>query len=114
MPNVSLLILWLLPLLPTEGPGRSLDPVAAPHPGGHGAPAAVRRTTDLPSPDDPGRPGLVASLDDEEDSSEDGSLDAPLPPCFGSVLFGREVRPPVAPSDHARPRSSCRAIPLRC
>jgi hypothetical protein len=115
--TVSLLIFWMFPFLQPGGAEQSLAPGEASRPGLHVSLTTIERTTDLPFSGDPGRRRLDASLwdeDEEEDSSEDGSLHAVLPPPSGLVAFGRVAGVPLVLARPGSPRFPSHTTPLRC
>jgi len=77
MKVASLLILWSLPLLQAGGHDQPLCPgcaAGAPHAEAHVTPLAIQGTRDVALADDPSGGSLSSSLEDEEDSLEDGAF----------------------------------------
>ena len=88
MKVASLLILWSLPLLQAGGHGQPLCPgcaAVAPHVEAHVTPLVIQGTRDVALADDPSGGSLSSSLEDEEDSLEDGAF-------ANGVLLPRSLR----------------------
>jgi hypothetical protein len=117
MKMASLLILWSLPLLHAGGQGQFPCPgctAGVSHAGAHVAWLVIQQTRDISFPDDPSGGGLSSSLEDEEESLEDGAF-------ANGVLLPRSLRDPgrgdlssLAHGQHDLLRIPSCPHPLRC
>ncbi len=113
---VSLLIYCVLSLLPSDGHGHSSyrSRGDVPHVDTDASSVVIQSSRDLFFPDDEGGGTLVASLWEEEDSFEDGIIDAGILPSGSWPDLGWDDFISLADWQHDPLRTPSHSHPLRC